>query len=355
MSRKWRRSALALFAMLAMLATACGGGDEAGSAGEGAGTEAAAGGGGSEAGSGSGGGEELSGDIQIDGSSTVAPLSETAAELFQEEHPGVRVTVGTSGTGGGFERFCAGETDVSNASRPIAEDEISTCEENGVEYEEVTVANDALSVVVNPNADFVDCLTVEQLTAIWEPGSTITNWNQIPGGDFPDLPLQLFGAGTDSGTFDYFTEAINGEEGASRTDYNATEDDNVTVQGVGGSEGGLGYLGFSYVEENAGTLKALAIDNGDGCVEPSEQAVQDGTYTPLGRPLFIYPSGEALQRPEGLEFLKFYIENNAEIAETALFIPLTSEQEEESLQKVESLAGGGSSGASGSEATASES
>jgi len=337
-----RRSVLALLTLIALLAAACGGGggEEAASEAAGGASEAASSAAGGDASESTGGAsEELSGDITLDGSSTVAPLSEAAAELYQEEQPGVRVTVGTSGTGGGFERFCAGEIDISNASRPIADDEIGICEENGIEYEEVTVANDALSVVTSPQTDWVDCLTVEQLQTIWAPDSTVSNWNQVDP-SFPDQPLALFGAGTDSGTFDYFTEAINGEEGASRSDYQATEDDNVTVQGVGGTPGALGYLGLSYVLENEGALKPLQIDGGGGCVEPSAETVQDGTYTPLGRPLFIYPSGEALQRPEVLDFVRFYIENEQAIAEAALFIDLTEEQAEEALAQVESLAGG---------------
>ena len=178
------------------------------------------------------------------------------------------MTVGISGTGGGFERFCGGETDLSNASRPIDEDEVQICEDDGVEYVEFQVANDALTVVVNAENDWATCITVEELNKIWKPGSTVNNWNQVRDG-FPDEALALFGPGTDSGTFDYFTDVINGEEGASRTDYSASEDDNVIVQGVAGTKGGLGYLGFSYYEENADTLKALEVDNGSGCVAPS--------------------------------------------------------------------------------------
>ena len=284
------------------------------------------------------GGDELTGEVVIDGSSTVEPLSSAAAELFQAEHPGVQVTVGTSGTGGGFEKFCRGETDISNASRVIGEDEIATCGENGIEFAELGVANDGLSVVVNPENDWADCLTVEELNAIWDEGSTLDNWSQVRDG-FPDVPLELFGAGTDSGTFDYFTDAINGEEGRSRSDYGASEDDNITVQGVEGSAGGMGYFGYSYVEENEGRVVPLAIDGGDGCVDPSAETVQDGSYTPLGREIFIYPKAEALERPEVQAFVDFYIENQAEIAEAALFIPLTDEQVSEVQAKVEELQG----------------
>jgi phosphate transport system substrate-binding protein len=282
------------------------------------------------------GSSDLSGRVEADGSSTVGPLTTAAAELFREEQPNVNVTVGTSGTGGGFERFCNGETDISNASRPIKEDEeVPICAENGVEYTELQVAIDALTVVVNPENDWVDCLTVDQLKAIWEPSSKIDNWNDVPGGDYPDQPMKLFGAGTDSGTFDYFTDAIVGEEGASRSDYSATEDDNVTVRGVQGDEGALGYFGFSYYEENQDTLKALEVDGGDGCVAPSAETAQDGSYTPLSRPLFVYVKNESLERPEVQEFLRFYFENLDTIAETALFIPLPEDAKQEQVSKLE--------------------
>ena len=294
--------------------------------------------GGADAGSGSSADGGLSGTIQIDGSSTVAPLSEAAAEQFQEENGGVRVVVGTSGTGGGFQKFCAGETDISDASRPIKEEEAALCEQNGIAFEQVTVANDGLAVVVNPENDWAQCLTTEQLAAIWEPGSTVSNWNQVDP-SFPDEPLSLFGPGTDSGTFDYFTEEINGEGGASRTDFQPAEDDNVIVQGVQGSRGALGYFGLSYVEENEGAIRALEVDGGDGCVAPSAETVLDGSYTPLGRPLFIYVSDQALARPEVAAFIDFYIENDETIAEQALFIPLSDEQQEEARAKVESLTG----------------
>ncbi|MFF3322351.1 PstS family phosphate ABC transporter substrate-binding protein [Streptomyces sp. NPDC002889] len=283
--------------------------------------------GGGDAGA-SGDSRELSGKVKVDGSSTVAPLSTAAAEFFAEEAPKVQVTVGTSGTGGGFEKFCAGETDISDASRPIKDDEKAACDKKGITYEEFTVANDALTVVVNKDADWVDCLTVEQLKRIWEPGSKVDNWNQVDP-TYPNVPLKLFGAGTDSGTFDYFTDAINGEEDASRTDYSPTEDDNVTVQGVAGSKGGLGYFGFSYYEENQDKLKALKIDGGKGCVAPSVETAQNGTYTPLSRPLFIYPNGKALQRPEVEAFVEYYVENHTEIAKDAKFIPLNAGQDKE--------------------------
>jgi phosphate transport system substrate-binding protein len=287
-----------------------------------------------------GGGGNLSGTIRIDGSSTVAPLSEPAGEQFNEENSGVDVTVGTSGTGGGFEKFCAGETDISDASRRIADDEIAACEENGVEFEEITVANDALTVVINPENP-VSCMTVDQLNQVWNRGSNVNSWGDIDGLDAEfSEDLELFGPGTDSGTFDYFTEAINGEEGVQRSKYNNVgEDDNATVTGVSGSTGGMGYFGFSFYQENEDTLKALEIDPGDGCVAPSAETTQDGSYQPLGRQLYIYPSGEALQRPEVKAFVDYYIENSDGLTEQAGFISLTEEQKQESLDKVAALAG----------------
>ena len=270
-------------------------------------------------------GTDLTGQVKIDGSSTVFPLTALAAKNFQLENPGVQVTVGSSGTGGGFEKFCRGEIDANDASRSIKEEEAAACAAEGVEYAELQVAVDALTVVVNKANDWATCLTVEQLNTIWAPDSTVDNWNQVDP-SFPDEPLKLFGAGTDSGTFDYFTDVINGEEGASRTDYTPTEDDNVTVQGVSASPGGLGYFGFSYFEENMDTLTAVQIDGGAGCVAPSSATAQDGTYVPLSRPLFVYPSKGALARPEVKAFFDYYIANDTSIAEGALFIPLNDTQ-----------------------------
>jgi phosphate transport system substrate-binding protein len=314
---RWRYGALLL--AIGLLAAACGGGNNDGGSAD--------------------GGSQLSGTINIDGSSTVAPLSEAAAELFQEQNSGVRVTVGTSGTGGGFEKFCAGETDISDASRAIEADETAACESKGIKYEEVQVANDGLSVVVNNQNTWANCLTTAQLKTIWDKGSKVNNWNQVDP-SFPNEPLKLFGAGTDSGTFDYFTNAINGEEGRSRSDYSATEDDNVTVTGVSGTKGGLGYFGLSYLQENEGKVKGVQVDGGSGCVAPSTETVQDGSYTPLSRPLFIYPSDKALARPEVKAFLDFYVTNYQQIAEEALFVPLTEEQAAEAKQKITQLATG---------------
>jgi phosphate transport system substrate-binding protein len=268
---------------------------------------------------------DLSGRVEADGSSTVGPFTTAAAERFQRASPDVRITVGVSGTGGGFERFCRDETDVSNASRPIKEEEEELCAENGVSSFPIQVANDGISIVVNKDNTWATCLTVDQLKKIWEPGSKVDNWNEVRPA-FPDAELVLAGPGTDSGTFDYFTDAIVGEEGASRSDYTASENDNVTVQAVGGEKGGLGYFGFSYLEENLGKVKAVAVDGGDGCVEPSVETAQDGTYKPLSRPLFVYVKNESLERQEVEAFVHYILDNETEIAEAARFVPLTDEQ-----------------------------
>jgi phosphate transport system substrate-binding protein len=286
----------------------------------------------------SGGSGDLSGNIRIDGSSTVAPLTEAIAEGFQAENPDVKVTVGTSGTGGGFEKFCAGETDANDASAEIDAEQKKACAEGGVEWEEIQVANDAISVVVNPENP-VQCLTVEQLSSIWESGSKVDSWSQVEGLEPAfDEDLTLFGPGTDSGTFEYFTEAVNGEEGNQRTNYNNVgEDDNQTVTGVSGALGGMGYFGYSFLKENEGTIRGLEIDGGDGCVAPSPETVQDGTYKPLARPLFIYPSGDALKREEFDAFMTYYLENVNAVAEQVGFIGLTEEQLSENEQKLEKL------------------
>jgi phosphate transport system substrate-binding protein len=286
---------------------------------------------------GSGGGD-LSGRIEADGSSTVGPYTTAAAEQFQAAQPDVQITVGVSGTGGGFERFCRGETDISNASRPIKDEEAAICADKGIEYVEFQVANDALTVVVNKDNDWVTCLTTDQLKKIWGPGSKVNNWNQIDSA-FPDQELSLFGPGTDSGTFDYFTGEINGEEGASRSDYSASEDDNTIVTGVSGEKGGLGYFGFSYFEENQDSLKAVEIDGGDGCVAPSVETAQNGTYKPLSRPLFVYVKQDALARPEVEAFIRFLLENEKGIAEKSQFVPLTDVQLEQANTDLEAAVG----------------
>jgi phosphate transport system substrate-binding protein len=309
-------------AALAVLALAACGGDDNG-----------------ESGDGGGGGSGLSGRIQADGSSTVAPLATLAAERFGGENRDVRVTVGVSGTGGGFERFCAGETDISDASRPIKDEEKAVCEQKGIDYTELQVANDALTVVVNPDNDWATCLTTDQLKTIWQPGSKAKTWTDVDP-SFPGEELKLYGPGTDSGTFDYFTDEINGEEGASRSDYSASEDDNVIVQGVTGDKGALGYFGFSYYDQNQDQLKALEIDAGDGCVAPSIETSQDGTYKPLSRPLYMYVKREALQRPEVKAFVQYIVDNSDSLAEDALFVPLTSEQKQQALSDLDAAGSG---------------
>ena len=335
-SSRLRRSILAIAATGALTfgLAACGGQDdpETTSNGDGGGeTE-------SEAPSGDAGGA-VSGAVTADGSSTVGPLTEAAADLFGDENPDVDVTVATSGTGGGFDAFCAGETDISNASRPIDEEETAACESAGIDFTEIIMANDGLAVAVNPENDWATCLTVEQLQTIWSPESEgqITNWNQVDP-SFPDQPLTLFGAGTDSGTFDYFTEAINGETGAIRTDYSPSEDDNVLVQGIAGDVGATGFFGLSYVEENPDSVKAVEVDGGNGCVAPSSETVQSNEYIPLGRPLFIYVKNESYTgQPQVKAFVDFYVENAVDIAERALFIGLTPEQQQTATDELASL------------------
>jgi phosphate transport system substrate-binding protein len=279
--------------------------------------------------------EQLSGAVVVDGSSTVAPLTEAASSIFKEEQAGVNVTVGTSGTGGGFEKFCKGETDISDASRPIKDEEKAACDAAGIKFTELAVANDALSVVVHKDNNWVDCLTVDQLKKVWEPKSKIATWKQVDP-SFPDEPLKLFGPGTDSGTFDYFTAEINGEEGASRTDYTPSENDNVLVQGVAGTKGGLGYFGFTYFEENADKLKALKVDGGGGCVTPSKDTAQDGSYKPLSRPLFVYVNNRSMvDKPQVEGFVEFYAESIDEIITEAQFVPLNPEQKTKLASAVE--------------------
>ncbi|HWN20912.1 MAG TPA: PstS family phosphate ABC transporter substrate-binding protein [Gaiellaceae bacterium] len=267
----------------------------------------------------------LSGTVTVDGSSTVGPYAIAGAEGFQKKNKGARVTVGISGTGGGFERFCRGEIDVANASRPMKGSEAILCRDAGVKWIAFTVANDGLSVVVNKQNTWANCLTTGELKAMWNTGSKIDNWKDVRPG-FPDVPLKLFGAGTDSGTFDYFTEAINGKAKQSRSDYLATEDDNITVQGVSGERGGLGYFGFSYYEENKDKLKVVAIDGGKGCVTPSIKTVQANTYRPLSRPLFMYAKRTSFRRPVVAGYFGHIFNNEKAIAKRAGFIALTDRQ-----------------------------
>ena len=271
-------------------------------------------------GGGDSGGGGVSGEIAIDGSSTVFPFAQAAAEQFQTENPDVRITVGQSGTGGGFEKFCAGETDISDASRPIdSEEEVPICEKNGVTYKELEVAADGIAIVTNPALE-VECLTTDQLKELWQSGSKVKSLSEIDSG-LPDSELSLYGPGTDSGTFEFFTETINGEEANSRKDYQPSEDDNVLVQGVEGDEGGLAYFGHSYAEQNKDALNIVQVDGGKGCVEPTTETIQSGEYAPLARPLFMYPSEEALEKPEVKAFMDFVLANSDAIAETALVVP----------------------------------
>jgi phosphate transport system substrate-binding protein len=271
--------------------------------------------------------QDLSGSIRIDGSSTVYPFAQAAAEQFMGQNPGVQISVGQSGTGGGFEKFCAGETDISNASRPIKDDEeVPLCEKGGVEFTELQVANDGIAVVSN-KALSIDCMTTDQLKQLWATDK-VENYSEIDP-KLPDQDVSLFGPGTDSGTFDFFTDEINGEEGKTRKDYQPSEDDNVLVQGVEGEDGGLGYFGFSYYEQNADKLNLIGIDAGDGCVKPSLEAIQDGSYKPLARPIFMYPSAKALAKPEVKAFMDFLLESQEEIATNAQIVPMTAEQIQE--------------------------
>jgi len=287
------------------------------------------------------GGEEtqtVAGAVEIDGSSTVFPIAEAVAEEFQIANPDVRVTVGFSGTGGGFERFCAGETDLSNASRPIDEEERAACAAAGIELTELEVAWDGLSIIVNPANDFVTCLTTAELARIWEPGSVVRSWRDVRP-EFPDEAIRLYGPGTDSGTFDYFTETINGETGASRPDYQASEDDNILVQGVSGDRYALGYFGYAYYTENADRLKLVAVDGGNGCVAPSDATITDGSYAPLSRPLYVYVNHNALARPEVRAYVTFMLSQAARLVPSTGYHPLSAEEYSAALASIEAVGG----------------
>lgn len=296
----FRRAIVPGIAALALTLAACGGGDE--STGDGA-----------------------SGKVAVDGSSTVYPMSDTAAEMLKEENDGIETSVGFSGTGGGFEKFCAEQTDISDASRPIKDEEAAACEKAGVEHTELLVATDALTVVVNPDLA-VDCLTTDQVNDLFGPGAKATNWKDLDP-SFPDQKISGFIPGTDSGTYDYMANDVIGDESESlRDDFEVSEDDNILVQGVAGTKGAVGFFGYTYYEENADKVKALEIDNGNGCVAPSAETAQAGEYTPLARPLFIYVNNKKYNDNEAVaEYVDFYIENLATIAETAQFIPLNDE------------------------------
>lgn len=280
--------------------------------------------------------QALSGEVAIDGSSTVGPISEAVAEAFMEENGEVNVTVGISGTGGGMKRFIAGEIDFADASRKIKEEELADAQKNNLEPIEIPVAYDGITVVVNKENTWVDKLTVDELKKIWEPNSTVKTWADVREG-WPAEPIKLYGPGTESGTFEYFTEKVVGEAKASRTDYTPSEDDNVLVQGVKGDKNALGYFGFSYYEENADQLKAVPIDNGTGnAVAPSLETIADGSYAPLSRMLYIYVSKSSLEsKPQVKAFVKFYLENAETLVKEAKYIPLSADQYKEHLGKVE--------------------
>ena len=265
----------------------------------------------------------LSGDIKVDGSSTVYPVTEAVAEEFRTEAPKVRITVGISGTGGGFKKFCRGETDISDASRPIKQKEIDACGSANIAYLPLTVAYDGMAVLINPENDWVDKFTVEELKKIWEPAAQgkITRWNQVRP-EWPDEEMHLFGPGVASGTYDYFTEAICGESGSSRGDFTASEDDNVLVQGIATDKYALGFFGLAYYEENKDKLKLAPVDNGSGPILPSMTTVKDGTYAPLSRPLFIYVNSEATKKTHVVEFIRFYLDNVSELVGSVGYIPL---------------------------------
>lgn len=259
--------------------------------------------------------------IKIDGSSTVFPISEAVAEEFQKNQPKVRVTVGLSGTGGGFKKFVVGETDISDASRPIKTEELELAKKNGIDFIELPVAYDGIAVMVNPKNDFVTSLTVAELKKLWEPQSTVKLWSDLRP-NWPKRPVKLYGPGTDSGTFDYFTHAINGKEKSSRADFTASEDDNTLVQGIAGDVDGLGYFGYAYYVSNKERLKLVGVDNGKGVVYPSDTTIHDGSYAPLSRPIFIYVSKKSLARPAVADFTKFYLEQAATLSKQVGYVPL---------------------------------
>ena len=278
--------------------------------------------------------EKLSGIIEIDGSSTVAPVSQAVAEEFQKVHSNVRPVVGVSGTGAGFKRFTVGETDISDASRPIKSSEAEAAVANGVEYFELKVGTDGLSVMVNPDNDFVDCLTVGELKAIWEPGSSVSTWKDVRS-EWPDDEIRLYGPGTDSGTFDYFTEEIVGETRKSRADFTPSEDDNVLVLGIYGDKNSLGYFGYAYYIENQDKLKLVAIDNGNGCVAPSDETIENGSYTPLARPLSIYVNKKSLERPEVKAFVEFYMTDGPDLVREVGYMAAAPETYQENLALIQ--------------------
>ncbi len=281
--------------------------------------------------------QDLSGTIRIDGSSTVQPIAEAAAELFQEQAPGVNITVGGAGTGDGFERFCRGEIAISDASRAVEPEEVEACEMGGIEPVQVQVGIDGLSVVANSDLEIPDdCITTEQLTELLAPDSKITNYSEL-GAGFPDQEVAFFTPGTESGTYDYFTEEVLGTDAEQRTeDVQTSADDNQIVTGLSGTAGALGYVGYAFAEASGDQLKILSVDSGEGCVEPSIETIADGSYTPLSRPLFMYPSAETVQQPEVKAFIQFILDNNEQINEAAGYIPLTDELKTEAQSNLDS-------------------
>lgn len=286
---------------------------------------------------GSGDSDKLSGEVKIDGSSTVYPISEAVAEEFRSVQPNVRVTVGSSGSGAGFKKFARGETDISDASRAITEGEKQLCTENGIEFKEFTVALDGISIVVNPENDWMDNVTPEELMKIWGPDSDVQKWSDIRDG-WPDKEIHLYGPNTAHGTYDFFTEAIMGESGSSRADYNAVSDYNVAVQGISTDKYALGYFGLAYYEENAGKLKLIGVDAGDGPVDPSLETVKNGTYTPLSRSLYIYVAKSAAKRPEVQSFVTYYLENAGSLSKAVGYVPLPDAEYKNQLNAFSSFA-----------------
>ncbi|MDA1050586.1 MAG: PstS family phosphate ABC transporter substrate-binding protein [Planctomycetota bacterium] len=285
---------------------------------------------------------KLTGRVMIDGSSTVFPISQAVAEEFQKQHSGVKVVVGTSGTGGGFKKFVVGETDINDASRPIKQKEIDACKENGIEYLELKIAIDGLSVIVNPQNDWCECLTVAQLNTIWKPNSEVINWSDV-NPKWPQEKIRLYGPDTDSGTFDYFTEAICGEEGASRSDYTPSADDNVLVRGVAGDRYSLGYFGYAYYVENKDKLKIVGVASGTdstSCVQPTDETIEAGNYVPLSRPLLLYVNKASLKKPEVATYLEYYLEQGQALVSEVGYVRLSQSLVAETRQTLEDALGG---------------